>query len=511
MASPYGSSSPVTADPAKLRKGLQGEAAAYAGDFPFPVSIRDNVRLQKRLLDRLGVKHLKLAIGGSMGGMLALEWGIMYPDFVSAMVLICSCGRHPDCAIGLGEAQRHAIYADEKWRGGHYSVDSPPAAGLATSRMMAMLSYRAPASVDDRFSRSVMKKPAGHNPLVHAASAPDVRQGNGGASAEEDENGKKFFAVESYLQYQGKKFITRFDANCYVHLTHTLDTHDVSRGRGEYAEVLGGIAIPTLIVGVDSDVLYPVKLQQELAELIPQAKLFEISSPHGHDSFLIEIDSLNEAVANWRATQLLPGPAPRKAVAAPRPGPAAGLAGVSLLVEYASARQEGGGAALRGMVAAGSAVFLHAAPSDAGEALAWAEQVGDDFFGRVIVASDQVPLGPFDGLVASTPYLVGHTHAKARRTFTFGAEASASGSTLASWAVWRTVLVDKTFWGKAKPAREAAPERVLPPVQREGPVARKTSAPWGMAVVVPANPAPNSISRAFGTPVPASSRGASFF
>ena len=101
----------MTADPAKLRKGLQGEAAAYAGDFPFPVSIRDNVRLQKRLLDRLGVKHLKLAIGGSMGGMLALEWGIMYPDFVSAMILICSCGRHPDWAIGLGEAQRHAIYA----------------------------------------------------------------------------------------------------------------------------------------------------------------------------------------------------------------------------------------------------------------------------------------------------------------------------------------------------------------------------------------------------------------
>ena len=374
LGSPYGTASPLTPDPAKEGAGLSGPEAAYAGDFPHPVTVRDNVRLQRLVLEALGVRRVRLAIGGSMGGMLALEWAATFPDFVRSMALVCTCGRHTDWAIGLGEAQRHAIYADERWRGGHYSAADPPAQGLATSRMMAMLSYRAPASVDSRFGRSIMGPSAkgreGARTAKRVGSAPSLspplpkharregegeergegqgqRGGGGGAGTEAPGRSAaggaagsaagsglagpggsarehECFAVESYLRYQGKKFIRRFDANCYVNLTLSLDTHDVARGRGEYLDVLRSLEHPALVVGVDSDVLYPIFLQKELAASLPgAAPLVEISSPHGHDSFLIEIAQLNRVVRQWRQAQDLgretgPGGEPLSALALPK-------------------------------------------------------------------------------------------------------------------------------------------------------------------------------------------------
>ena len=293
LGSPYGSSSPVTPDPAKP------DGRWYAADFPTPVTIRDNVRLQRKLLDHLGVKHLRMAIGGSMGSMLALEWAATYPDFVTELVLIAGCGRHTDWAIGIGEAQRFSIMADAKYKGGDYDPNDQPKAGLATSRMMAMLSYRAPASVDERFSRSVMglgpgeeakhmRKPSSHVDLDAVAHANESAQS------------LPYFQVESYLQYQGKKFIRRFDANCYIQLTYTLDSHDVARDRGEYFEVLRRLTHRTLVVGITSDVLYPFKLQTELAQNLPNAEMYAIDSPHGHDAFLIEIKELNKAIVRFR-------------------------------------------------------------------------------------------------------------------------------------------------------------------------------------------------------------------
>mmetsp|Transcript_2070 Transcript_2070/g.8724 ORF Transcript_2070/g.8724 Transcript_2070/m.8724 type:complete len:532 (-) Transcript_2070:51-1646(-) len=293
LGSPYGSSSPVTPDPAKP------DGRWYAADFPTPVTIRDNVRLQRKLLDHLGVKHLRMAIGGSMGSMLALEWAATYPDFVTELVLIAGCGRHTDWAIGIGEAQRFSIMADAKYKGGDYDPNDQPKAGLATSRMMAMLSYRAPASVDERFSRSVMglgpgeeakhmRKPSSHVDLDAVAHANESAQS------------LPYFQVESYLQYQGKKFIRRFDANCYIQLTYTLDSHDVARDRGEYFEVLRRLTHRTLVVGITSDVLYPFQLQTELAQNLPNAEMYAIDSPHGHDAFLIEIKELNKAIVRFR-------------------------------------------------------------------------------------------------------------------------------------------------------------------------------------------------------------------
>ena len=337
LASPYGSSSPVTPDPGKQN----GEP--YAADFPTPVTVRDNVRLQRLLLDRLGVKHLRMAIGGSMGSMLALEWAATYPDFVTELVLIAGCGRHTDWAIGIGEAQRFSIMADAKFKGGQYDPADPPRAGLATSRMMAMLSYRAPKSVDERFARGVMEKAnpssaavsksvddlddsdttadadvertltktgvEGHigGTLVGAGRSTAMRKpsshGDIGLAAHANESASEtlpYFAVESYLQYQGKKFIQRFDANCYIQLTYTLDSHDVARGRGAYEDVLRRLTHRALVVGITSDVLYPFPLQSELADLMPNAEMYAIDSPHGHDAFLIEIKELNEAVARFR-------------------------------------------------------------------------------------------------------------------------------------------------------------------------------------------------------------------
>jgi hypothetical protein len=133
-----------------------------------------------------------------------------------------------------------------------------------------------------------MRKPSSHVDLDAVAHA------NEGAQS------LPYFAVESYLQYQGKKFIRRFDANCYIQLTYTLDSHDVARDRGEYLEVLRRLTHRTLVVGITSDVLYPFKLQTELALNMPNAEMYAIDSPHGHDAFLIEINELNKAIVRFR-------------------------------------------------------------------------------------------------------------------------------------------------------------------------------------------------------------------
>lgn len=262
--SPYGTVSPVTDDPATGRP--------YGADFP-RVTVRDAVALHRRALDQLGVRQVALAIGGSMGGMQVLEWAF-FGDYVRAVVPIAVGGRHSAWCIGWSEAQRQAIYADPRWQGGRYDPADPPAAGLAAARMAAMISYRSRTSFEDRFGRS-------------------VEDGQDGA-----------FAVESYLRYQGDKLVRRFDANCYVRLTQLMDTHDVARGRGAYPDVLARVEQPALIIGIDSDVLYPLEEQEELARHIPQAELAIVRSPHGHDAFLIEFEQLDDIIRPWMKLHL---------------------------------------------------------------------------------------------------------------------------------------------------------------------------------------------------------------
>jgi homoserine O-acetyltransferase len=263
IGSPYGTLSPLTTNPET--------AAPWGATFP-ATTVRDTVALHRALLEALGVTRVLFAIGGSLGGMQTLEWAF-HDDFVHGLVPIGVGGRHSAWCIGWSEAQRQAIFSDPLWQGGYYPPDAQPAAGLSVARMMAMVSYRSFASFRERFGR--------------------VR-------------GEASFEVESYLRHQGIKLVDRFDARCYVHLTYVMDTHDVSRGRGDYFDVLSRIRQPALVVGISTDILYPVAEQRELAEHMPNAELSVIEAPQGHDAFLIEQADLAARVLDWRERQIDP-------------------------------------------------------------------------------------------------------------------------------------------------------------------------------------------------------------
>jgi homoserine O-acetyltransferase len=226
--------------------------------------------VQASLLEALGVRRLRLVIGGSLGGMQVLEWALLFPERVAAIAPIAISARHSAWTIAISEAQRQAIAADARWRDGSYLPEDPPAAGLAAARMLAMVSYRSRASLEARFGRE---------------RAPDGR-----------------YAVESWLHHHGSALVDRFDANTYFTLTRAMDSHDVGRGRGGWREALAGVKARALVVSIDSDVLYPPVEQEELAAALPDARLVTLRSPHGHDAFLIEGETLNAVVAEWRRT-----------------------------------------------------------------------------------------------------------------------------------------------------------------------------------------------------------------
>ncbi|MEX0649115.1 MAG: homoserine O-acetyltransferase [Balneolaceae bacterium] len=242
----------------------------YRANFP-PITIRDMVRFQIQLLDQLGIRKIKLVIGGSLGGMQALEFTVMDKRINSA-ALIAMGKEHTPWAIGISQAQRAAIYADPKWNGGNYDPKDGPASGLAAARMMAMITYRTPQNYEKKFGRNLQ----GKNDL---------------------------FQVESYLNYQGEKLASRFDALSYVILTKAMDSHDVARGRGKVDEVLNQVEIPVRVIGIDSDHLYPVNEQKELAALLPNGRYHEIQSAYGHDAFLIEFEQLNTILRPFTQTK----------------------------------------------------------------------------------------------------------------------------------------------------------------------------------------------------------------
>jgi len=255
----YGTTGPSSIDPATGRP--------YGTRFP-RYTVRDMVAAQKRLLDRLGVTTLRAVVGGSMGGMQVVEWAATYPEMVRAIVPIAIGARHSAWAIGLNEVARRAITADPAWRGGAYRLDQQPEAGLGLARAIAMLSYRAPASVESRFGR---------------ARREEAVRGSDGLGA-----GEAPFQVASYLAYQGEKLVRRFDANTYLYLTLAMDEYDVGAGRGGTNAALSRLTMPALVIGIDSDVLYPEAEVRELAAALPNSTYARVSSPHGHDAFLIE-------------------------------------------------------------------------------------------------------------------------------------------------------------------------------------------------------------------------------
>lgn len=290
LGSCYGTTGPTSIDPAT--------GAPWLGTFP-AITVRDMVRVQHALATALGVRRVRMVIGGSLGGMQALEWALLYPTLVESVAFIASTARHSAWCIGLSEAQRQAIFADPRWKGGRYDPADPPSAGLAAARMMAMLSYRSQPSFEMRFARR-----------------PQTED---------------LFAIESYLRYQGQQLVDRFDAATYVTLTRAMDTHDVSRGRGDFDDVLRSMRQPVLVVSIDSDVLYWPWEQREVANLAPHARLAVMDSPHGHDAFLIDVDRLSDMVVDFRGRRARPARATAADAEAPM-GRAYAEHGVSVLV-----------------------------------------------------------------------------------------------------------------------------------------------------------------------------------
>lgn len=238
----------------------------------FPkVTARDQVLAESLLADQLGIETFALVIGASMGGHRALEWAISRPGRVARLAVIASGARTTADQIGFAHTQLLAITSDPNFADGNYYDRAPgqgPWRGLALARRIAHLSYRTAGELDERFGRLAQR---GEEPL------------DGGR-----------FSVQSYLDHHGEKLARRFDANSYITITNAMLTHDVGRDRGGVRAALGRIAATTLIVAVDSDRLFGAAESRLLAEAIPRAlPLAEITSPYGHDAFLIEHDQVS--------------------------------------------------------------------------------------------------------------------------------------------------------------------------------------------------------------------------
>ncbi len=249
------------------------DGAPWGSRFP-DLTVRDQVAAEVALADHLGIDRWHAVVGGSAGGMRALEWAITHPDRVERLFLLATSAQASAEQIALSSTQQAAITADAHFAGGdYYGADHGPVAGLDVARRIAHIAYRSEPELEQRFGRDT------------------------------EPNGQ--FSVGSYLEHHGAKLARRFDANSYLVLTRAMDSHDVGRGRGGVVAALSRITARTVVAGIDSDRLYPIAQQQELADLVPGAdRLRVVRSLHGHDGFLVEQDQVGALAAEL----LDPGP-----------------------------------------------------------------------------------------------------------------------------------------------------------------------------------------------------------
>ncbi len=257
---------------------LASDGKPYGLRFPI-VTIADMVQAQRYLLDHLGIQKLFAVAGGSMGAMQALQWAVDYPERVNATLFIASTPRSSAQAIAFNAAGRQAIFADPHWQDGDYYEAASPAAGLAVARMIGHITYMSEESLDGKFGRD-----------WHTAAAPAYHF-------------HPEFAVESYLQHQGQKFVNRFDANSYLYITKALDYFDVARGYNSLPEALQQTRCAFLIISFSSDWLYPAAPSQEMAQILESlgcdVQYHHVQASFGHDSFLVEVELMTSLVGGY--------------------------------------------------------------------------------------------------------------------------------------------------------------------------------------------------------------------
>ncbi len=256
-------------------RGTTGPSSAAPDGKPFGsrfprLTVRDQVNAEAALATVLGVRSFRTVVGGSMGGMRALEWGVMYPEVVRSVVAIATSSAASGDQIAWAAPQLAAIRMDPHFAGGNYYEGEFPLAGMAVARQIAHVTYRSGYELNTRFGRHLQ---------------PPV-----------SESGLGQFAVESYLAYHGQKLGRRFDPNSYLVLTEAMNSHDLGRGRGGIDVALQSISAPLTVAVVDSDRLYTPAEGARIATARAARPLITMHSDHGHDGFLIEAEQVEQVV-----------------------------------------------------------------------------------------------------------------------------------------------------------------------------------------------------------------------
>ncbi len=263
-----GSTGPSSIDPARGRP--------FGTEFP-AITIADMIEAHREFLRANGIASPVTLIGGSMGGMMGLEWAARYPDEVRECIALVSPGRSFPQAIALRAVQREAIQLDPNWRGGDYYGGPPPADGLALARKLGMITYRSSPEFDERFGRAVRN------------DDPHFLRG--------------LFEVQSYLNHQGRKLVDRFDANTYLYFSRAMDLFDLSTEFGSLDAAAARVTARVLLLAVETDFLCPVEHMREVDDALQRAgkssRLTILKSIHGHDAFLIETEQINTAIARF--------------------------------------------------------------------------------------------------------------------------------------------------------------------------------------------------------------------
>jgi homoserine O-acetyltransferase len=283
-----GTTGPSSTDPATGRP--------YGADFPV-ITVADMVRTERAFLDELGIERLAVVAGGSLGGMQALEWAILFPDQVDAIVPIASThALHPQ-GVAWNAIAREAIMRDPAWQGGqYYGTGAAPEAGLGVARMVGHVTYLSAQALDDKFGRHLQSSPGGTTPRT-PRGMPDKKANISDMQTDDDIHytltGAEF-QIESYLRHQADSFVKRFDANTYLYTSRALTYFDLARqhGGGSLTRALDGVSARTLLIAFSSDWLYPPSASAEIADALralgKPVEFEVIEAPYGHDCFLLE-------------------------------------------------------------------------------------------------------------------------------------------------------------------------------------------------------------------------------